>query len=158
MQRSNSAKFIQSREKFSPLFGLHFLNGLCYNVNGSHCFLILSYDSFPGLLALSSIKGLKEKSNGFFYLATIGSFHPAQNGYFPPALTELLHLVSRNEEKLLSTMTKEQKGLFSRYSDCIPEFRNHSGGDVKDGPLSVVDAAGIDHEPNQAIVIEGTIR
>ena len=35
---------------------------------------------------------------------------------------ELLHLVSRNEEKLLSTMTAEQKELFSRYSDCVREF------------------------------------
>ena len=35
---------------------------------------------------------------------------------------ELLHLVSRNEEKLLSTMTQEQKELFSRYSDCVREF------------------------------------
>ena len=37
---------------------------------------------------------------------------------------ELLHLVSRNEEKLLSTMTKEQKELFSRYSDCVREFQS----------------------------------
>ena len=35
---------------------------------------------------------------------------------------ELLHLVSRNEEKLLTTMTAEQKELFSRYSDCVREF------------------------------------
>ena len=37
---------------------------------------------------------------------------------------ELLHLVSRNEEKLLSTMTQEQKELFSRYSDCVREFQS----------------------------------
>ena len=36
---------------------------------------------------------------------------------------ELLHLVSRNEEKLLATMTAEQKELFSRYSDCVREFQ-----------------------------------
>ena len=36
---------------------------------------------------------------------------------------ELLHLVSRNEEKLLSTMTQEQKELFSRYADCVREFQ-----------------------------------
>ena len=35
---------------------------------------------------------------------------------------ELLHLVGRNEEKLLATMTVEQKELFSRYSDCVREF------------------------------------
>lgn len=37
---------------------------------------------------------------------------------------ELLHLVGRNEEKLLATMTKEQKELFSRYSDCVREFHS----------------------------------
>ena len=37
---------------------------------------------------------------------------------------ELLHLVSHSEEKLLSTMTQEQKELFSRYSDCIREFQS----------------------------------
>ena len=35
---------------------------------------------------------------------------------------ELLHLVGRNEEKLLTTMTAEQKELFSRYADCVREF------------------------------------
>ena len=37
---------------------------------------------------------------------------------------ELLHLVSRNEEKLLSTMTQDQKELFSRYADCVREFQS----------------------------------
>ena len=37
---------------------------------------------------------------------------------------EPLHLVSHNEEKLLSTMTQEQKELFSRYSDCVWEFQS----------------------------------
>lgn len=36
---------------------------------------------------------------------------------------ELLHLVSHNDEKLLVTMTMEQKELFSRYSDCVREFQ-----------------------------------
>lgn len=36
---------------------------------------------------------------------------------------ELLHLVSRNEEKLLTTMTAEQKELFSKYSDAMREFQ-----------------------------------
>ena len=35
---------------------------------------------------------------------------------------ELLHLVSRNEEKLLASMTDEQKELFSKYSDCVRKF------------------------------------
>ena len=37
---------------------------------------------------------------------------------------ELLHLVSRNEEKLLSTMTQEQKELFARYTDGVREFQS----------------------------------
>ena len=36
---------------------------------------------------------------------------------------ELLHLVGRNEEKLLTTMTEEQKELFSKYSDAVREFQ-----------------------------------
>ena len=37
---------------------------------------------------------------------------------------ELLHLVGRNEEKLLVTMTAEQKELFSKYSDTLREFQS----------------------------------
>lgn len=36
---------------------------------------------------------------------------------------ELLQLISRNEEKLLATMTDAQRDLFSRYQDCIREFQ-----------------------------------
>ncbi len=36
---------------------------------------------------------------------------------------EILHLISRNEEKLLVTMTDERKELFSRYTDCIREHQ-----------------------------------
>ena len=36
---------------------------------------------------------------------------------------ELLQLISRNEEKLLATMTDSQKDLFSRYQDCVREFQ-----------------------------------
>ena len=32
---------------------------------------------------------------------------------------EALQLIVRNEEKLLSTMTDEQKSLFSRYTEAI---------------------------------------
>ena len=35
---------------------------------------------------------------------------------------EVLRLIPRNEEKLLATMTDEQKELFSRYTDCVREF------------------------------------
>ena len=36
---------------------------------------------------------------------------------------ELIRLISRNEEKLLATMTDAQKDLFSRYQDCVQEFQ-----------------------------------
>lgn len=36
---------------------------------------------------------------------------------------EVLQLIIRNEEKLLATMTDEQKDLFSRYTDCIRELQ-----------------------------------
>lgn len=34
---------------------------------------------------------------------------------------EVLQLIIRNEEKLLATMTDEQKELFSRYTDVVHE-------------------------------------
>ena len=36
---------------------------------------------------------------------------------------ELLQLISKNEEKLLATMTDARKDLFSRYQDCVREFQ-----------------------------------
>lgn len=36
---------------------------------------------------------------------------------------ELLQLISRNEDKLLATMTDTQKELFSRYQDCVREYQ-----------------------------------
>ena len=36
---------------------------------------------------------------------------------------ELLQLISRNEDKLLATMTEEQKELFSKYADCVREYQ-----------------------------------
>lgn len=35
----------------------------------------------------------------------------------------LRRLISRNEEKLLATMTDPQKKLFSRYQDCVRDFQ-----------------------------------
>jgi len=37
---------------------------------------------------------------------------------------EMLQQISRNEEKLLATMTDTQKELFSRYTDCVKEFQS----------------------------------
>ena len=34
---------------------------------------------------------------------------------------EVLHLITRNEEKLQAAMTDEQKELFSRYTDAVRE-------------------------------------
>ena len=36
---------------------------------------------------------------------------------------EMLQLISRNEEKLLATMTEDQKELFTRYADCVREYQ-----------------------------------
>ena len=36
---------------------------------------------------------------------------------------EILRLISRNEDKLLATMTDTQKELFSRYQDCVREHQ-----------------------------------
>lgn len=36
---------------------------------------------------------------------------------------EALRLISRNEEKLLVTMTDDQKELFSRYTDAVREYQ-----------------------------------
>ena len=35
----------------------------------------------------------------------------------------MLQLISRNEDKLLSTMTDTQKELFTRYTDCVREYQ-----------------------------------
>lgn len=36
---------------------------------------------------------------------------------------EALHLITKNEEKLMATMTDEQKDLFSRYTDAVRDIR-----------------------------------
>ena len=36
---------------------------------------------------------------------------------------ELLQLISRNEDKLLATMTEEQRELFTKYADCVREYQ-----------------------------------
>ena len=36
---------------------------------------------------------------------------------------EILQLISRNEEKLLATMTEDQKELFAKYTDCVREHQ-----------------------------------
>ena len=53
-----------------------------------------------------------------------GNLEPAEYDTSPnPEYKELLHLISRNQEKLLATMTDDQKDLFSRYQNCVREFQ-----------------------------------
>ena len=53
-----------------------------------------------------------------------GNLDPAEYDASPSEdYKELIRLISRNEEKLLATMTDAQKDLFSRYQDCVREFQ-----------------------------------
>lgn len=53
-----------------------------------------------------------------------GNIEPSEHDTSPyPEYKELLHLISRNEDKLLATMTEAQKELFSRYTDCAQEYQ-----------------------------------
>ena len=53
-----------------------------------------------------------------------GNLDPAEYDASPSEeYRELIRLISRNEEKLLATMTDTQKDLFSRYQDCVREFQ-----------------------------------
>ena len=36
---------------------------------------------------------------------------------------EMLQLISRNEDKLLATMTDAQKEVFTKYADCVREHQ-----------------------------------
>ena len=50
-----------------------------------------------------------------------GNLEPAEYDANPSKeYKELVRLISRNEEKLLATMTEEQKELFSRYMRTPP--------------------------------------
>ena len=53
-----------------------------------------------------------------------GNIEPADYDASPSKeYKELLQLISRNEDKLLATMTDAQKELFSRYTDCVREYQ-----------------------------------
>ena len=53
-----------------------------------------------------------------------GNIEPSEFGTSPsPEYREILLLISRNEDKLLATMTDAQKELFSRYTDCVREYQ-----------------------------------
>lgn len=53
-----------------------------------------------------------------------GNIEPSEYDTSPdPEYKEILRLVSRNEDKLMATMTAEQKEIFSRYQDCVREYQ-----------------------------------
>ena len=53
-----------------------------------------------------------------------GNIEPAEFDTSPsPEYKEILLLISKNEDKLLATMTDAQKELFSRYTDCVREYQ-----------------------------------
>ena len=54
-----------------------------------------------------------------------GNIEPTEYDTWPCAeYKEALQRISRNEEKLQSTMTDAQKELFSRYADSVREFQD----------------------------------
>lgn len=53
-----------------------------------------------------------------------GNLNPAEYDASPSEeYKEILRLISRNEDKLLATMTDAQKELFSRYQNCVREYQ-----------------------------------
>ena len=54
-----------------------------------------------------------------------GNIEPAEYDISP---SKELQLISRNEDKLLATMTEEQKELFTKYADCVREYQVKGNG------------------------------
>ena len=53
-----------------------------------------------------------------------GNLDPAEYDASPSEeYKEILRLISRNEDKLLATMTDAQKELFTKYADCVREYQ-----------------------------------
>ena len=53
-----------------------------------------------------------------------GNIEPAEYDVSPSKeCKEMLQLISRNEDKLLATMTVAQKELFTKYADCVREYQ-----------------------------------
>ena len=53
-----------------------------------------------------------------------GNLDPAEYDASPSEeYREFIRLISRNEEKLVATMTDEQKELFTKYADCVREYQ-----------------------------------
>ena len=53
-----------------------------------------------------------------------GNIEPAEYDTSPSKeYQEMLQLISRNEDKLLATMTDAQKELLAKYTDCVREYQ-----------------------------------
>ena len=53
-----------------------------------------------------------------------GNIEPAEYDIAPSKeYKDLLQQISRNEDKLLATMTDTQKELFTKYADCVREYQ-----------------------------------
>lgn len=53
-----------------------------------------------------------------------GNIEPAEYDTSPSKeYKDMLQLISRNEDKLLATMTDGQKELFTRYRECVLEYQ-----------------------------------
>ena len=53
-----------------------------------------------------------------------GNLEPAEYDVSPSKeYKEMLQLISRNEDRLLATMTDAQKELFTLYADCMREYQ-----------------------------------
>ena len=52
-----------------------------------------------------------------------GNIEPTEYDTSSKEYKKLQELICRNEEKLRTTMTDEQKELFSKYADCVREYQ-----------------------------------
>lgn len=53
-----------------------------------------------------------------------GNIEPAEYDMSPSKeYKQMLQLISRNEDKLLTTMTDAQKELFAKYADCVRDYQ-----------------------------------
>lgn len=53
-----------------------------------------------------------------------GNIEPAEYDTSPSKeYKQMLQLISRNEDKLLATMTDSQKELFAKYTDCVRDYQ-----------------------------------
>jgi hypothetical protein len=74
------------------------------------------------------LKLRKSKLRGDFRMNILeelwyGNIEPAEYDTSPSKeYKQMLQLISRNEDKLLATMTDAQKELFTKYADCVREY------------------------------------